>query len=151
MRKTVHILAVVAMGMLVGGTARAEARRPLLRVFENGSGRVVSFDRGVQTYEHVWETGVLPGASSHGQVVRDSGWIAHRDGELRVNARTQVFADGTAIYREVTADSSGHLVRVRFYDTHSDGSRQGFRLDGTLPDGVAFAPAPLGGTLSAAR
>jgi len=105
----------------------------------------------VQVYEHTWETGVLPGASSHGQVVRDSGWIAHRDGELKVSARTQVFADGTAIYREVTADASGHLVRVRFYDTHADGSRQGFRLDGTLPDSVAFAPAPLGGTLSAAR
>jgi hypothetical protein len=137
--------------MLMGPVARAEGRRPVLRVFANGSGRIVDFDRGVQPYEQAWESGVLPGASSHGAVVQDSGWASHRDGERTINARTQLFADGTAIYRELTADATGHLVRVRFYDTHSDGTRQGFRLDGTLPSSLAFAPAPLGGTLSAAR
>jgi hypothetical protein len=150
MGKIAMVLVAATVGMGLCGSARAEGKRPLLRVFQNGSGRVEDFDR-VTMYEHVWETGVMPGATSHGVPVRDSGWTAHRQGELQVSSRTQVFADGTSIFREVSMDAGGHLVRVRFYDTHADGARQGFRLDGTLPNSVAFASPSLSGTMSAAR
>ena len=146
--------AMVAMGCtsayaVENGTAPLKTTKPLLRVFENGSGRIVNFEQAVASYQRAWETGVLPGASSHGAAQSDSGWTDRREGCLLVTARTQVFADGTTIYRELTSDAAGHLVRVRFYDTHADSARQGFRLDGSLPASLAFAPTSSGSTLAA--
>ena len=157
MRKTgmlmMAMVAVVATGCtsayaVENGTAPLKTAKPLLRVFENGSGRIVSYEQ-VASYEKAWESGVLPGASSHGAAQSDSGWTDRREGCLLVTARTQTFADGTTIYRELTSDAAGHLVRVRFYDTHSDSARQGFRLDGSLPASLAFAPTSTGSTLAA--
>jgi hypothetical protein len=150
---TMAMVAVVAMGCtsayaVENGTAPVKTAKPLLRVFENGSGRIVNFDQ-VASYERAWDTGVLPGASSHGAAQSDSGWTDRREGCLTVTARTQTFADGTTIYRELTTDAAGHLVRVRFYDTHADSARQGFRLDGSLPTSLAFAPTSSGSTLAA--
>src|SRR5438128_2175258 len=153
MRKMGMLIAVAMMGCATTnqGTTASETPRPLLRVFDNGGGRVLDFDRGVAAYEHAWDTGVLPGAQSHGAPMRDSGWTGQREGSLQVSARTQSYADGTTIYRELAADGAGHLVRIRFYDTHMDGTRQGFRLDGTLPGSVAFGSSGAGGALSAHR
>src|SRR5262249_8052267 len=104
---------------------------------------------GVAVYEHAWETGVLPGAAPHGAPLSDSGWIEHREGCLHLRARTESFADGATLYRELTEDAAGRLVRGRFFDTRSDGERLGFRPEGRLPDAVAFAPA--GRALAASR
>ena len=158
MRKTgmlmMAMVAVVATGCtsayaVENGTAPLKTATPVLRVFGNGSGRIVDYEHTVASYEKAWESGVLPGASSHGAAQSDSGWSDRREGCLRVTARTQTFTDGTTIYRELTSDAAGHLVRVRFYDTHADNARQGFRLDGSLPASLAFAPTSSGSTLAA--
>lgn len=156
MRK-MGMLMIVAMGLDGMGcastelepTAALEAGRPVLRMFGNGSGRIVEIGQGVVSCRQAWEIGVMPGARSHGAPVRDSGWAAQREGTFSVTSRTQLFADGTTIFRELTSDASGHLVRIRFHDTHSDGRRQGFRVDGHLSDPVAFGVVPIGGILSA--
>lgn len=143
MRK-MGMLITVAMAMGCANTqtlTAAQSARPQVRVFGGGSGRVVAFEPALSTCERAWSTGVMPGAQAHGQAVRDSGWTVTRQGQLQISSRTQEFADGTIIYRELSADASGHLIRVRFYDTHADGARQGFRVDGPLPDEIAFAGA----------
>lgn len=143
MRK-MGMLFTVAMAMGCASTqtmAAADSAGPRVRVFGDGSGRVVGFEPALSTCEQAWSTGVMPGAQAHGQAVRDSGWTVAQKGQLQISSRTQEFADGTTVYRELSADASGHLVRVRFYDTHADGARQGFRVDGPLPDEIAFAGA----------
>jgi hypothetical protein len=143
MRK-MGMLLTVAMAMGCANTqamAQAESPRPHVRVFGDGSGRIVESEPGLAVCERAWDTGVMPGGQAHGQAVRDSGWTVARQGELQITSRTQEFADGTTIYRELSANASGQLVRVRFFDTHADGARQGFRVDGPVPNAVAFAPA----------
>jgi hypothetical protein len=155
MRKMGTMMMVAAVGMVVGSAnAYAEKAAPakaraVLRVFGNGAGQIVDFASASAAYERAWETGVLPGASSHGAAISDTGWTSSSDGSQRITGRTQTFADGTVIYRELTTDIAGHLTRVRFYDTHADGARQGFRVDGTMPDSLAFVSA--GRTLATAK
>ena len=153
MGKMGTMMMVAAVGMVVG-SANAYAEKPVkahavLRVFGNGAGQIVDFASAGAAYERAWDTGVLPGASSHGAAISDTGWTSTSDGSQRITGRTQTFADGTIIYRELTTDSAGHLTRVRFYDTHADGARQGFRLDGTMPESLAFVSA--GRTLATAK
>lgn len=138
--------AVVGCATTFVGTAAAE-EKPMAKMFGGGTGHVVDFARHAADLERAWAAGTLAVAEAHGALVREqrSEGVDARGKTVRV---TQYFADGTTVYRELTMAPCGDILRIRLYDTHADGSRSGFRVDGNLhpwqlPAAIAAARTQL--------